>query len=216
MGNWIQTMQECKGKYIAICEGDDYWTDPLKLQKQVDFMDKNEGVAICGTNYNVIQDAKLIEKNRYATQSVFTHYDIFDDNKIGTLTSLFRNNFTVPDYFRNCNFVDMVLLLELTKKGGTIAILPFNAAVYRIHDGGVFSGASMVNNLKKGLKDVLIFLENQPQTAKYFPIVIFKYSKKATVQLIRAVLRRPFSDIRFFYIYSRMILCVIFKSIKLV
>ena len=41
---------KAKGKYYAICEGDDYWIDPFKLQKQVDILEKNSEISLCGTN----------------------------------------------------------------------------------------------------------------------------------------------------------------------
>lgn len=46
----------CKGKYIAVCEGDDYWIDPLKLQKQFDFMEEHSDYMLCGTNGLVLWD----------------------------------------------------------------------------------------------------------------------------------------------------------------
>ena len=53
-GSLDRIMREaCNGKYIAICEGDDYWIDPLKLQKQVDFLDANLEYGMCYTNFNI-------------------------------------------------------------------------------------------------------------------------------------------------------------------
>ena len=52
--NYIACLNECTGKYIAQCEGDDYWTDPLKLQQQVDFLENNHDFVVCYHDANVI------------------------------------------------------------------------------------------------------------------------------------------------------------------
>lgn len=61
VGNWIQALKSCKGDYIALCEGDDFWTHPQKLQKQVDFLENNPSFTIASHNANIIIGDKTVK-----------------------------------------------------------------------------------------------------------------------------------------------------------
>ena len=53
MPNFLFALDQCKGDFIAVCEGDDFWTDKLKLQKQVDFLRENEDCSLCFHNASI-------------------------------------------------------------------------------------------------------------------------------------------------------------------
>lgn len=202
MPNFIWSLLQAKGSYIALCEGDDYWTDPLKLQKQVDFMELNCDHVICGTYIDSLTDDGLIETKKDLLFESQDFYGILKNNKIKTLTALFRNvKITLPE---NVNFGDMALLFELTKNGGQAAILPFKSAVYRIHSGGVYSSQNFMTLVQRGFDDIMVFLKNNPENLKF----VFIYSKiylfKSSKEFVRGVLRRPNSDIRLGFIYLKM------------
>ena len=58
-GFWSRyCLPKSRGKYIALCEGDDYWIDPLKLQKQVDFLEANPEFGMCYTDFNIWYETK--------------------------------------------------------------------------------------------------------------------------------------------------------------
>ncbi|MBV9242488.1 MAG: glycosyltransferase, partial [Acidobacteria bacterium] len=56
--NFMTTLEACEGKYVAICEGDDYWTDPRKLQKQVDYMESRPALAVCHHRLQIRDEGK--------------------------------------------------------------------------------------------------------------------------------------------------------------
>ena len=82
-----------KGKYIALCEGDDYWTDPLKLQKQVDFMEANPDYGLCYTSINMLHlDKSFSHEYNFSNDFEPTINELMISNPICTLTTLFRKD----------------------------------------------------------------------------------------------------------------------------
>ncbi len=145
MRNFIENMQAATGKYIALCEGDDYWTDPYKLQKQVDFLDANEEYSFCFHD-NIILNQKTGEKRirigeRLIDRTVDLKSIILEKN-MATATLVFRNIINwkkIPEWFSQIGQGDYGLVVLLAEKGFG-QFLPDVMSVYRIHDGGVWSG----------------------------------------------------------------------------
>ena len=133
-----------KGKYIAICEGDDYWTDEYKLQKQVDFMEANEDFSICFHPVKVYSEE---EKQFIENNTVPEVPDVTDIKKlalvnyINTLSVVYRYNKQVFDDLNNFPKLPVgdYLLHMLFAKYGKIKKLSDTMAVYRLHKGGTWS-----------------------------------------------------------------------------
>ena len=68
---WKKVCQEAKGQYIARCDSDDFWTDPLKLQKQVDLLDSSTDSLWSNTEFDMVDlDGNIIQKDAFANKAL--------------------------------------------------------------------------------------------------------------------------------------------------
>lgn len=152
---------QCKGKYIAMCDGDDYWTDEFKLQKQVDFLEANPDFSI--SYHRVVElfpngEMKLEKINKSDSDATFTIDDLAKGNFIHTPSVLFRNNLFIafPNWYENSPVGDYVLHM-LNARYGKIKYFATPMAVYRKHTNSMWSSQSKKVNYRKWIQ-VLDFL----------------------------------------------------------
>jgi glycosyltransferase involved in cell wall biosynthesis len=146
--NFIQTFKACRGNYIAILEGDDYWTSPYKLQKQVDFLDTNADCTICFhkafvPNQDGSPGGLIFPKEQQ--NKIFTLEDILScpSNMMPTASIMFRQGFIneFPDWTYDVDLVDWTLQVLLAQHGN-IGFLDEVLSVYRVHPEGNWSRKS--------------------------------------------------------------------------
>lgn len=124
-----------KGKYIAICEGDDYWIDPLKLQKQVDFLETHPDYLLCGTNGLVLWD-KGTKAPEYFNRN-FVSRELMPEDVIGkwpfpTASLMFRKDlYDIADGFKCKIYSGDIRLILVALANGRIWSLGDVAIVYR-------------------------------------------------------------------------------------
>lgn len=190
MSNFTFALNQAKGKYIALCEGDDYWTDPLKLQKQVDFLENNSSFSACFTDVSLLKEDKFIpyalkEKHKKNSDAI----SIFYNTWIPTLTLVFRNSMLIkpiPKQFNKVFNGDLFLFYLLAQKG-EIAYLDLITGVYRQHENGVWSGANRLQQLNKSI--VSLKLMNS----------FFSYDEKINSILKERLLNTYWSKCKFHY-----------------
>jgi glycosyltransferase involved in cell wall biosynthesis len=132
----------CRGKYIAWCDGDDYWTDPYKLQKQVDFLEANPDFTICFHNADMVDKDKnycwpyipYLKENRE-----ISIIELIEKNIIPTASCVFRNPFrNTPSWIFTLPIGDWGLHLNNANQG-KVFYLHETMSAYRYQPNSIWS-----------------------------------------------------------------------------
>lgn len=148
--NFFDTLNRCTGKYVAILEGDDYWTDDSKLKRQVEFMERNTSISIIHHNVWVLSaDGNRRQKHCVAPPRV-SQRSLFRSNPVCTVSVLFRRSAAIvyPACMKHLKIVDRFLYILLAGTG-TVFYMDRIMAVYRMHPGGVYSGLGTREKLER-------------------------------------------------------------------
>ncbi|WP_281234394.1 glycosyltransferase family 2 protein [Flavobacterium gelatinilyticum] len=155
-----------RGKYIALCEGDDYWIDKQKLQKQVDFLENNSQYVITWTDYLIKKGSELEATDFKETlSSVYTvdFNTIFNPYCTYTLTSVFRKESVDFSKFKDYAHFKDNTLYSLALTNGKGAFMNFQGGVYRWHQGGIYSLKALFFQRYSSYLNIKEIFENIPQ-----------------------------------------------------
>jgi glycosyltransferase involved in cell wall biosynthesis len=141
--NFISTLNACRGQYIAILEGDDYWTAPNKLQKQVDFLDTHPACAACFHNVNVLYEDQKQATHPFHLEPLkdfFSLEDVVLNFFIPTCSTMFRNQLPnpFPEWYYSMPMGDWPLHI-LNAEHGNYGYLNEILGVYRVHENSMWS-----------------------------------------------------------------------------
>lgn len=144
--NLLYCLYSTNGKHIALCEGDDYWTDPYKLQKQVDFLEANPDFSICFHKVQILENNEF--KDDYITNvpaTVTTVHDLINGNYIHTPSCVFRNriNQIIGKHFQYVSIADYYIHI-MNALYGKVYYIDELMAVYRVHPNSFWSSRSDV------------------------------------------------------------------------
>ncbi|MBW1248164.1 glycosyltransferase [Pseudomonas tolaasii] len=151
--NYQRSFAACAGEYIAVLEGDDYWCSPLKLVRQIEFLENHWECSLCSVNYLVYEEDRSQFTPRIPAGTSYKMIgarDLIADNLVGNFsTCLYRKSAldALPPALFDIRSYDWIVNICISRSN-LIGFLEEPMSVYRLHSKGVWTQTSHVNQLK--------------------------------------------------------------------
>lgn len=141
-----------RGEYVALLDGDDYWTSDHKLQTQADHLDAHPELSLCFHNAEVVDDDGTCIRPRYTPEprsARSTLEELWGGNPFATCTSMFRRAAvaTIPDGYADFFPITDWPLYVLFAEQGDVGYIPVVMGAYRVHAAGLYSRRSVQGKL---------------------------------------------------------------------
>ena len=206
----IRTYERCfksGAQYVALLEGDDYWTDEYKLQKQVDFLESNKSF---GSSYHrscvVDETGKLLKEDKRLGSKDHKGEDLIKGKgEMLTNTIMFRNRITLPDNFYSVPNGDTYLWHLLGFMGDCKFQNEIEPAAYRLHGAGFWSGANEKNKIISLCITYGMIHENLKLKNCDTTYIIQLVQKNVNKYLLKKLNNKQFREYFYFLNYSRKV-----------
>lgn len=177
---------KASGKYIALTHGDDYWTDPLKLQKQVDFLEQNKSYSMVCSNVEIIDNLGFFKRKRFNFKNSFdidAKY-LLKNNHITTCTVMANSSILQLRKPIKINFADKHIWLTLLENGKCFYLNEITAR-YRMHNAGIYSLMKESSKSIKRIEDYNIYRKEFPSFYKTITLQIYKNLLRGIISSIK-------------------------------
>lgn len=230
--NLIRTLEQCRGRYIALLEGDDLWISTRKLQEQAAFLENNPDCTVCFHKAEVYLEATNEIRGVWPEEDppIFTSMaDLIKANFIPTCSVMYRNIPVepLPEKYYQLGSGDWPLHIRYAQKG-TIGFINQVMARYRVHSTGAFSSLGMLKKYEValGAREFIYPLVSKELRKVLGPIIIEYCLQVAQMSLessdptrARSYLNKGLSYLNSFwhydgkYIYTALYLRVFFTGL---
>jgi glycosyltransferase involved in cell wall biosynthesis len=224
--NFVRNLKACRGEYVALLDGDDYWTSPYKLQTQIDLLDSHPEHALCFHCVTTVDEEAEGQIDTFSPpreKDFYTLEDLLVGNIVATCSTVFRNKLfgDFPNWYYSMPMGDWALHI-LNAQHGNIGYIGESMAVHRIHSKGLWTSRGRIRNYLDDAKAYRIFcnhlgkqylkLLKSHMSKRYYKAGILYEQRQEKIQalsnLVRCLVVAPTSiPVSFRHLMSDFIRC---------